>query len=253
MLESDWYRRFWPHVVLTSDQNQKTEYENTARGVMVATSVGGTVTGKGGNRIIVDDPIDPDRAASEVERNAANSFFDQTLSTRLDDKKHNPIVIVGQRVHLDDLCGHVLERSGESWTVVKLPATEERRTVVCFPRSGREVIREPGVPLWEAREGEGELARAKRELGSAAYAAQYQQDPAPPEGALIKAEWWVEYRTLPTAFDETLQSWDMAFKDTRPATSWWARSGAGWALTSTCSTRCAASGTSSARSTPCSR
>ena len=137
VLESDWYRARYPQVALVSDQNEKTEYENSARGVMFATSVGGTVTGKGGNRIIVDDPINPAQASSETERNSANSFFDQTLSTRLDDKKHNPIVIVGQRVHLDDLCGHVLERSGESWTVVKLPATEERRTVVYFPRSGR--------------------------------------------------------------------------------------------------------------------
>ena len=81
---------FWPHVTLTSDQNQKNEYENTARGVMVATSVGGTVTGKGGNRIIVDDPINPGQASSEAERTAANEFFDKTLTTRLDDKKRAP-------------------------------------------------------------------------------------------------------------------------------------------------------------------
>ena len=71
------------------------------------------------------------------------------------------------------------------------------------------------MPLWEAREGEVELARARRELGSAAYAAQYQQDPAPPEGALIKAEWWQHYRSRPEVFDEQLQSWDMTFKDTK--------------------------------------
>ena len=216
VLESEWYRAFWPQVVLTSDQNQKSEYENSARGVMVATSVGGTVTGKGGNRIILDDPIDPGRAASETERSTANAFFDQTLSTRLDDKKRDgAIVIVGQRVHLDDLSGHVLERSGESWTHLRLPASEERRTVVTFPGSGREVVREPGQPLWEVREGATELARARRELGSADYAAQYQQDPAPPEGALIRSEWWRHYRSLPEGFDEMLQSWDMAFKDTR--------------------------------------
>ena len=186
VLESDWYRARYPQVTLTSDQNEKSEYENTARGVMFATSVGGTVTGKGGNRIIIDDPINPAQAASEAERNAANSFFDMNLTTRLDDKKRDAIVIVGQRVHLDDLCGHVLERSGESWTVCKLPASEEKRTVVAFPRSGREVIREADEPLWETREGADELARAKLDLGSADYAAQYQQDPAPPEGAMIK-------------------------------------------------------------------
>ena len=110
------------------------------------------------------------------------------------------------------------------------------------------------MPLWEAREGEVELARARRELGSAAYAAQYQQDPAPPEGALIKAEWW---SALPHAgrrpSTRQLQSWDMTFKDTKTSDfvvgQVWGRLEA---LTSTCSTRCAASGTFSARSTPCS-
>ena len=203
VLESEWYRGFWPQVVLTADQNQKAEYENTCRGVMVATSVGGTVTGKGGSRIVLDDPLNPEQAASETARAAANEFFDKTLATRLDDKRKGAIVAVGQRVHDDDLCGHVLARSAD-WTVLKLPAIEDRPTTVCFPRSGRVFTRGAGEPLWESREGVEQLAAMKRALGSAAYSAQYQQEPAPPEGALIKAEWWQSYRAAPQDYDEQL-------------------------------------------------
>ncbi len=211
VIESEWYRTFWTHVQLCADQNQKAEYENTARGVMVATSIGGTVTGKGGNRIILDDPLNPEQASSEAERERANEFFDKTLTTRLDDKRSDAIVIVGQRVHDDDLTGHVLSRSA-GWTHLKLPAIEDKAVTVTFPRSAKSFTREAGEPLWERREGLEQLAAMKHALGSAAYAAQYQQEPAPPEGALIKAEWWRSYRVLPQAFDEQLQSWDMAFK-----------------------------------------
>jgi predicted phage terminase large subunit-like protein len=215
ILESAWYQKLWPHVVITSDQNLKTEYENTARGVMFSTSVGGVVTGKGGNRIVIDDPLDPRRAYSEAHRNGANTFFDLSLTTRLNDKRRDAIVLVMQRVHDDDLTGHILAKSDDEWTVCKVPVTEERDTVVTFPRSGREIMRRAGEPLWDEREGLKQLAQVKVDLASYGYAAQYQQDPAPPEGALVKSEWWVEYRILPTAYDEMLQSWDMAFKDTR--------------------------------------
>jgi predicted phage terminase large subunit-like protein len=215
ILESAWYQKLWPHVVITTDQNLKTEYENTARGVMFSTSVGGVVTGKGGNRIVIDDPLDPRRAYSDANRNSANTFFDMSLTTRLNDKRRDAIVLVMQRVHDEDLTGHILSRTEESWTVCKVPATEERDTVVTFPRSGREIMRKAGEPLWPEREGLAQLAQMKIDLASHGYAAQYQQDPAPPEGAMIKSEWWVEYRCAPTAFEEIMESWDMAFKDTR--------------------------------------
>ena len=215
ILESEWYRSHWPHLVLTSDQNEKAEYENSARGVMFATSVGGTVTGKGGNRIIIDDPLDPRRAHSEAQRTAANEFFDRSLTTRLNDKKRDAIVLVMQRLHDEDLTGHLLQRSADAWTLCKVPALEDRPTVVSFPRSGRTIVRQAGAPLWPEREGAAQLAQMKVDLGSTDYAAQYLQEPAPPEGAMIKAEWWVEYRVLPQNFDELLQSWDMSFKDTK--------------------------------------
>ena len=165
-VESEWYRACWPQVALTRPKPEEPSTKTRARGVMFATSVGGTVTGKGGNRIILDDPIDPDQASSETERSSANGFFDQTLSTRLDDKKRDAIVIVGQRVHLDDLSGHVLERSAEAGRHLQAAGHrgETHRGYLSGQRAG--VIREPGrAPL-----GGREARRAgpgRRELGSA--------------------------------------------------------------------------------------
>ena len=214
IIESDWYRANWPDVELTGDQNLKTEYENTHRGVMVSTSVGGAATGKGGNRVVVDDPVNPQEAYSDAKRQTAEEYFDRTLSTRLDDKRHDAIVVVMQRIHDADLTGHIL--GGEDaarWVHVKLPAECHERTTVHFPRSGRELVREVGDLLWPEREGAPELAAARGALGSRDYEAQYQQDPAPPEGAMVKDAWWRYWLELPAGLTGWLQSWDMTFTD----------------------------------------
>ena len=84
LVQSEWYQARWGHTVqLSSDQNVKGEFRNTRQGVMVATSVGGSVTGKGGDRIIVDDLHNPQQADSDAQREAALRFFRETLSTRL--------------------------------------------------------------------------------------------------------------------------------------------------------------------------
>jgi hypothetical protein len=89
-------------------KDSKTEIELTARGFPLATSVGGTLTGRGGDLIVIDDPLKPDDAHSETKRNAAKEWFKKTLLSRLDDKRTGAIVIVMQRVHMDDLAGFVL-------------------------------------------------------------------------------------------------------------------------------------------------
>jgi predicted phage terminase large subunit-like protein len=210
LIQSDWYQARWgSRYSLTTDQNVKTEYQNDQRGVMVATSVGGSATGKGGTRIVVDDPHNPQEALSDVQRASAITFFDQTLSTRLDDKKHGVIVVVMQRLHAADLSAHVLE---QGYTHLNLPAEAPTRTIVTLPRSGQTIIREPGAILWPEREGPPELARAKGALGSYGYAGQYDQSPSPPVGGVFQRGWWRFYRQAPARFDEQIQSWDMAFK-----------------------------------------
>src|SRR5215471_4361421 len=102
VLQSEWYREIFPKTRIDSSKNTEAEFMTTARGFRLATSVGGTLTGRGGNLIIIDDPTKPDDAFSEVKRSAANQWFTNTLLSRLDDKRTGAIAVVMQRVHIDD-------------------------------------------------------------------------------------------------------------------------------------------------------
>ena len=210
VIQSDWYQSRWGgRIQLATDQNVKNEFQNTQRGVMLATSVGGSVTGKGGSRIVVDDPHNPTQADSELQRQHAVTYFQNTLSTRLDDKKAGAIVVVMQRLHERDLAATCLELG---YAHVNLPAEAEVPTTLVMPRSGRVITRPAGDLLWPAREGRAELDALKRSLGSAAYAGQYQQRPAPAGGLIFQREWWKFYDELPPLHDMA-QSWDMSYKD----------------------------------------
>lgn len=210
VVQSNWYRRVFPAVDLAADQNQKHRFTTTRRGFRLATSIGGTVTGEGGDVLIVDDPHDPRRANSARLRQAALDWFDQTFSSRLDDKRRGVIVVVMQRLHESDLTGHLLEKGG--WTHLCLPAEAEAAETVAF--GPVRVERAPGDLLHPAREGREEIARTKRELGAQAFAAQYQQRPAPAEGGLVKIDWLRRFDDAPAAdrCRRVVQSWDTAFK-----------------------------------------
>jgi predicted phage terminase large subunit-like protein len=210
VLQSSWFQQRWgSRVRLASDQNEKREFLNTHRGHMVATSVGGSILGKGGNRIVVDDPHNPTQAESDIQREAALRFFSRTLSTRLDNKNTDAIVVVMQRLHERDLAALCLELGFKH---VCIPAEADVATRLVFPRSGRVIERAVGDVLWPAREDATVLAQQRQLLGSAAYAGQYQQRPAPAGGAVFQRDWFRYYDELP--HDLVLaQSWDMAFKD----------------------------------------
>ena len=211
VLLSPTYQRHWPEQgALAPDQNMKEEFHNAHRGVMIATSMRGSITGKGGNRIVIDDPHNSIEAASDVQREAATASFRQAFSTRLDNKKDDAIVVVGQRLAERDLSAFCLDLN---YTHVCLPAEAEETTTLVFPRSGRTFRRAPGDLLWSARDGREELAMQKRLLGSAGYSAQYQQRPVPAGGLIFNPTWLRSHDELPP-MDEYLQSWDMSYKDT---------------------------------------
>ncbi len=210
IVSTPWFERMFPRFNITHGQNEKHKFVTTERGFRFATSVGGTATGEGGDVLIIDDPLNPIQAASRIEREFASSWFDQTFATRLNDKAHGRIVVVMQRLHKEDLTGHLLEKGG--WEHLCLPAIAETRTII--PLSGREFIREIGDILHPSREGELLLARAKRELGSFGFAAQYQQAPILSDGGMIEATWLQTYPSTPPldAFSRITQSWDTAIK-----------------------------------------
>lgn len=208
VMESPWYKLLFPETILAPDQNQKQEFQTTAKGTRTATSVGGTATGKGGNILLVDDLHSAEGAASDAERETAIRWFDQTFSTRLNDKKTGVIVVIGQRLHERDITGHLLEQGG--WEHLCIPAVAESPTRYAFGRFTKE--RKAGDLLHEEREGKKEIAQARLRLGSA-FAGQYQQQPVSPEGETVKRGWWKFYTAVPQ-FDEMILSWDCTFKET---------------------------------------
>ena len=211
VLEAPWYQRLFERTRI-GQKDSETEIELTARGFRLATSVGGTLTGRGGDLIIIDDPLKPDDAYSEAKRNAANEWFKNTLLSRLNDKRTGAIVIVMQRVHMDDLTGFVTSQSDE-WEVLSLPAIAEVEEII--PISDTEVHRRcVGDALSPEREPLSVLENLKAQLGSDAFSAQYQQMPVPPGGAMIKRDWIKRFVELPVQRERSLilQSWDTASK-----------------------------------------
>jgi predicted phage terminase large subunit-like protein len=208
LLGSAWYRSIFPETRI-GFKDSETEIELTHRGSRLATSVGGTLTGRGGNIVIIDDPLKPGDALSETRRRAVNEWFPNTVLSRLDDKRTGAIIIVMQRVHMDDLTGYVLDRS-DDWTVLSLPAIAEADGTYSLPR-GKTYFRAQGEVLAPEREPLSELERLRTELGSDLFSAQYQQAPVPPGGAMIKRDWVRRYKELPIG-KYIVQSWDTASK-----------------------------------------
>ena len=202
-----------PKPAISSDKNTETETRLTAGGLRMSTSVSGSLTGFGGNIIICDDPIKSQDVFSETIREFNNNLFRNSILSRLDDKRTGAIIVVMQRLHANDFVGSLLE-IGEDWILVNLPAIAE-----CDQRlrigDAQWYVRKKGDPLHPAREPLSVLHRIRKEMGPDPFAAQYQQDPAPPGGLMIKRDW---LRWYSEHFDERpfhhriFQSWDTAGK-----------------------------------------
>jgi predicted phage terminase large subunit-like protein len=212
---SPWYRLIFP-TRLAPHRQAVQEFMTTHQGFRLATSTGGVLTGRGADIILIDDPLKPDEAFSDTQRQAANDWYDHTLYSRQNDKQHGAIVIIMQRLHEDDLVGHVLGQ--EPWEVVSFPAIAEADEVheiqtIWGPRCFR---RQHGEALHPEREPLSVLDNIRRTIGEYNFAGQYQQSPAPLGGGLVKVEWFKRYRDSerPERFDRIVQSWDTANKAT---------------------------------------
>ena len=106
IIQSDWYRQLFPKTRLAKGQVEKQKFVTTQRGFRLATSVGGSVTGEGGDILIVDDPLKPLHAESALLRKLANRWFDHTFSTRLNDRLRGGIVVV---MHDLNLASHIAD------------------------------------------------------------------------------------------------------------------------------------------------
>src|SRR5438067_7965008 len=132
IVNSDWYRRIFPAMLAGRDTEG--EFETTRGGGRVAISIGGSMTGRGGNFIVIDDPLKAEEASSRSARDRVNDYYKTTLYSRLDSKRDGVIILIMQRLHEEDLVGQLLKEGG--WRHLDLPAiaTDEQRIQVAPDR-----------------------------------------------------------------------------------------------------------------------
>jgi len=179
-------------------------------GGMITAGVNGPITGKGADIGIIDDPVKNDQEAMSVTyQERTYEWYKSTFRTRL--QRDGAIILIMTRWNENDLAGKLLaaqEEDGEKWEVVNLPAIAEE---------GDLLGRDPGQPLCPDLFTIEALRSIEKAVGSFWWASLYQQRPSPAEGGILKRNWWQYYRQTPDRFDEVIQSWDMAFKDTKTA------------------------------------
>jgi len=214
LVQSPWYQERWGHMFsLAGDQNAKQRFENDKTGYRIATSVGGTATGEGGSRLVLDDPHGAQDAQSEAMRNSALEWFDQVWSTRLNNPKTDAMVVVMQRLHEKDISGHIINDL-KGWEHICIPAEWDgkARKTILGPYDPRKV---EGELICPDRFGPKEVAQLKVLLGTYGTAGQLQQRPSPAGGGILKTDFfrlWPNSKPIPDLFF-IVQSYDTAFTE----------------------------------------
>ncbi len=206
VLTSDKYLKLFPDVRLADDQSAKGYYVNTKNGGRLATMVGGAVTGHHAHFIIVDDPLDPKRAASEADLKSANDWMRETLPTRKVDQSISPTILIMQRLHQNDPTGEWLERSkGNGIKHICLPAEESLSVSPSILRTEyRDGLLDP------VRMSKKILEEARQELGEYGFSAQYDQTPIPRGGGEFKIDRIVLDERPRSDFVRRVRYWDKA-------------------------------------------
>jgi predicted phage terminase large subunit-like protein len=207
LVDSEVYKTIFPNLELQQDSKAAGRWNTSKGGDYFAIGVGGTVTGKGANLLIIDDPHSEQEAALAATN---PDVFDKvtewyTSGPRQRLQPGGAIVIVMTRWAQRDLTGQVLKaaaaRGGEQWEVIEFPA-----------------IMPSGKPLWPEFWSLHELEALRQELPNAKWQAQYQQNPVGNESAIVKRDWWKWWESdTPPQCDYILQAWDTAFEKTQRA------------------------------------
>ncbi len=217
LIESPWYQRFWgDRFQLTDDQNAKQKYDNTKLGYRLSTTIGGKATGERADIIVVDDPHNVKEAESTTRRKDVLDWWDEAIPSRVNpDDGVNPRarVIVQQRIHENDLAGHVIDKG--TYTHLCFPARyEKEHPHVCeFDRRTEE-----GELLFPALYPDKKITELERDLGSYAAAGQYQQRPTPRTGGMFNEDdfTYIEAHDVPDGLRWT-RYWDFASTDEKKA------------------------------------
>jgi predicted phage terminase large subunit-like protein len=210
IVNSPWYKIMFPNTQFSRDS----EYEvtTTKGGCRRAASIFGSLTGLGGDLLILDDPLNAADAYSDVTRQRVNELVRLALA-RQNDKKNGAAIIAMQRLHHDDPCGSLLSEPGADWAVLRLAAIAEEDEKIPIGED-RFYHRHAGEALHAEREPINVLERIKAQLGSAIFAEQYQQSPAPRDGFIFKRAWFQVVGESPprTSNSMIIQSFDTAIK-----------------------------------------
>lgn len=217
LIQSDWYQNLAGGLPLSFGKNRLTEFSNAAQGEMIARGFDGAVGGKGGSYIIVDDPNDPEKPESAATLENTQKKFRGYTTTRKNDP-NAPIVVVQQRTNTQDVSAWIQENDKE-YEHLCLPTIAEQRTVITFPRSGRQIVREADSVLHGDRYSRVQLDKDKLAMGSAAFSARHQQRPVPIEGMMVSASQFKTYSVAPAGAQIVL-SLDTASKPKRTNKPW---------------------------------
>lgn len=208
VIQSEWYKKTFPHVQLTKDQNQKAKFQTTRRGYRMATSVGGSVTGEGANFLIIDDPHNPLDLFSKQKRERTIHWYNQIFSTRADNKKSAVHVVVMQRLHEHDLSGFLFKEQ-EGWEKLELPAIHSKTKTISIGKLEKRCVE--NELLQPEREDISLLKNLEKTMGLQAFSAQYLQQPLPEKGGLVCYDWLARYKIVPE-HTRVIMSWDTAIK-----------------------------------------
>ncbi|MBN9597947.1 MAG: hypothetical protein J0G36_21670 [Afipia sp.] len=208
LINSEFYRRSFPTLELRDNGRKAMDFVTTEGGGRYAASFETGITGRGFDIIIIDDPISAHHVKSDKERQNVNENFDTMIVSRLDDQIHGAMIVVGQRMHEDDLSGNLLQKGG--WKHVCLPLVAEDAASYTFGNSRWD--RTPGEPLLAKQWSPEVIKRKREEVGASIFAAQYQQNPAAAFGELIQPGQIQHFTDLPADARRIVLSWDTAVK-----------------------------------------
>jgi predicted phage terminase large subunit-like protein len=225
IVTSEWYQSKWGNN-LRRAQNEKTLFVNEQGGFRQSQGITASNTGKRGDCLLIDDPIDAKKSYSDVIRSGVNDTWDRSLSSRLNDLEKSGVLLIMQRVHEDDLAGHLLKKVNSHWTVLSIPMEYEGTPSFDAGKDiGRPELNDPrtkkGELLFPAKFSAKSVKSLKEDLGTHGTSAQLQQRPVPEGGGIIKTHYWRKW-----ASDESLpvcqwvfHSYDTAFseKDSKTA------------------------------------
>lgn len=216
LIESDWYQKRWGDVFkLLLDENKKTRFENDKRGWRMATSVGGRGTGEHPDIVIIDDPHkakdskNRPTVETDAERAAVLEWYDSTIVSRGAIRGARRVLVM-QRLHEDDLCGHILaSQSASDWTLICLPMWYEPNRMVATPLGWNDP-RDVGDLLWPNGYTEVKARKLERDLGSSRAAGQLQQRPTKAGGLMFQRQWFQIIDVLPPDIRNWVRFWDKA-------------------------------------------